>query len=57
MAIEYQVEETLTTANGYTCDKTGKQTVSNGGSVTFTNSYTPETIEKEIVKVWDDNND
>ena len=56
-AIVYSVQETLTTANGYTSDTTTRETVANGGSRTITNSYSPQTTTITVVKSWNDNND
>ena len=56
-AIVYSVQETLTTANGYTSDTTTRETVENGGSRTINNSYTPQTTTITVVKSWNDNND
>ncbi len=50
--IVYTVEEVLPTGSPYTSAVTGDAT--NG--FTVTNSYTPEVIEIEVTKEWDDNN-
>ena len=55
--ITYSVKETLEEANGYTSDTAEPVIAENGGSITITNSYTPETTEITVKKVWDDNED
>ncbi|MBQ6497876.1 MAG: Cna B-type domain-containing protein [Bacilli bacterium] len=46
-------DEESVKASGYELTDTSKQ----GTVTTFTNSYTPETTESTVLKVWDDDND
>ena len=56
--ITYSVVETLTTPNGY--ELTGYAPINvaavkdDSGTIVVTNSHTPETTSKTILKVWDD---
>ncbi len=60
--IQYSVEETLTTANGYTIVGAAEIPVDFGGTGEFTNRYrvivppTPPMTSVTVSKVWDDDN-
>ena len=54
--IQYSIKESLPEGSVYTVDQEEKN-VAFGGSVTFTNSHTPEKIDIPVEKIWDDHND
>ena len=58
--VKYFVRETL--SNGCAYEKSGDEVtlianVDTDGEITITNSYTPETVDVKVIKVWDDAND
>ena len=55
-AITYSVAETLDTPNGYSISGDAEKTITNGGSGSITNSYTPQTTTITVIKNWNDNN-
>ncbi|MCD8346931.1 MAG: Cna B-type domain-containing protein, partial [Lachnospiraceae bacterium] len=54
-AITYSVDET-DVPSGYTKNVSDGTATANGASYIITNTYTPETTEVQVTKVWSDNN-